>query len=102
MPIKIVTVILFASIQVARSGNPIIPGWYADPEVHIFNQEYWIYPTFSAAYDQQTFLDGFSSRDLVAWTPHRHVLDISHMKWATRAVWAPSIVEHDGAFYLFV
>jgi len=22
--------------QVAHSGNPIIPGWYADPEAHVF------------------------------------------------------------------
>ena len=25
------------------SGNPILPGWYADPEARIFDHEYWIY-----------------------------------------------------------
>ena len=30
--------------QAARSGNPILPGWYADPEAHVFDGQYWIYP----------------------------------------------------------
>ena len=47
------------------SGNPIFPGWYADPEAAIFDHQFWIYPTYSAAYDQQVFFDAFSSPDLV-------------------------------------
>ncbi len=35
------------------SGNPVFPGWYADPEGIIFNKEYWIFPTFSAPYKDQ-------------------------------------------------
>lgn len=27
------------------SGNPIVEGWYADPEGVVFDDEYWIYPT---------------------------------------------------------
>jgi beta-xylosidase len=83
------------------SANPILPGWYADPEAHVFAGEYWIYPTYSAPYDQQTFMDAFSSRDLVTWKKHDRVLDIANVKWAKRAVWAPSVVEKDGAYYLF-
>src|SRR5262245_16601472 len=45
-----------AVAQVGRSGNPILPGWYADPEAHVFENEYWIYPTYSAPYDRQTFM----------------------------------------------
>lgn len=29
------------------SGNPIVEGWYADPEGVVFDNEYWIYPTLS-------------------------------------------------------
>src|SRR4030095_7231354 len=78
--------------QSARSGNPILPGWYADPEAHVFAGQYWIYPTYSAPYEQQLFLDAFSSPDLVTWTKHEHVLDVANVKWATRAVWAPSVI----------
>jgi beta-xylosidase len=87
--------------QPVISGNPILAGWYADPEAHVFNGEYWIYPTYSAPYDEQTFMDAFSSKDLVTWTKHERVLDAANVKWARRALWAPSIVEKNGWYYLF-
>ncbi len=85
----------------ARSGNPIFPGWYADPEAAIFGAQYWIYPTYSAPYEQQVFLDAFSSPDLVHWTKHPRVLDTASVKWAHRAMWAPAIVAKGGKYYLF-
>jgi len=88
-------------IPQVRAGNPVLPGWYADPEAHVFAGQYWIYATYSASYDEQTFLDAFSSRDLVTWTKHAHVLDVANVRWARRAVWAPSIVEKNGWYYLF-
>lgn len=92
--------VLFASPQ-SRSGNPIIQGWYADPEVRVFQNEYWIYPTYSAPYDQQLFLDAFSSKDLITWKKHPRILDSADVRWARRAIWAPSIVEKGGWYYLF-
>src|SRR5262249_14344942 len=92
---------LRAAAQTPRTGNPILPGWYADPEARGFDNQYWIYPTYSAPYEQQTFLDAFSSPDLVTWTKHPHIVDTTRIAWATRAVWAPSIVEKDGGYYLF-
>jgi hypothetical protein len=44
-----------------QSGNPIFQGWYADPDAAIFNNKYWVYPTYSARYKEQVFLDAFSS-----------------------------------------
>ena len=82
------------------SGNPIFPGWYADPEARIFEGEYWVFPTFSAPYDEQLFFDAFSSPDLVTWTKHQRVLDAVNLSWVKRAVWAPSIVSKDGWYYL--
>ena len=90
-----------SAAQAARSGNPILPGWYADPEARIFEREYWIYPTYSAPYDEQTFLDAFSSPDLITWTKHSRVVDTSRVAWAKRAMWAPSVVEKGGSYYLF-
>jgi beta-xylosidase len=90
-----------AAAQAARSGNPILPGWYADPEAHVFDGAYWIYPTTSAPYDEQTFMDAFSSTNLVTWTRHARILDLARVTWARRALWAPSVVEKDGWYYLF-
>lgn len=84
-----------------KSGNPVFPGWYADPEGIIFGKQYWIYPTFSAPYNKQVFFDAFSSPDLVHWTKHATILDTARVKWAKRAMWAPSIVEKGGKYYLF-
>jgi len=111
---------------VALTGNPVIPGWYADPEGIIFGKEYWIYPTWSDHYGdssvdiefteyqvgirnnaingqylKQTFLDAFSSENLVEWEKHHRVLDIENIKWAAYSLWAPSIAEANGKYYLF-
>ena len=83
------------------SGNPVFPGWYADPEARIFNNRYWIYPTYSARYEEQVFLDAFSSTDLLNWTKHNRILDTANVKWAKKAVWAPSITKMGNQYYLF-
>lgn len=108
------------------AGNPIFPGWYADPEARIFDNTYWVFPTYSDDYGQpdrsatisaeqkilqkntinpqylkQTFLNAFSSKDLVNWIKYSHVLDIKDVKWAAYSIWAPSITKKDGKYYLF-
>ena len=112
--------------KIKTSGNPIFPGWYADPEARIFGNTYWVYPTYSDDYDKpdrsthisdeqkslqkntinqqylkQTFLNAFSSTDLINWQKHSHVLDFKDVKWAAYSIWAPSITEKNGKYYLF-
>jgi len=112
---------------IARAANPIVPGWYADPEIHIFEGRYWIYPTISAdgsgpmpdngfspaqveqrkgpgiwhPFLHQTSLDAFSSPDLVNWTRHPAILDVERVSWAAYAMWAPSVIHHKGKYFLF-
>lgn len=107
----------------ATSGNPIFPGWYADPEGTVFDNEYWIYPTLSLLYGEdkdiyrkdverqtdainpdynlQTHFDAFSSKDLVTWTKHPRVLSIEDVPWVKYALWAPAILHANGKYYLF-
>lgn len=89
------------SKDAATSGNPIFPGWYADPEAAVFGKRYYVYPTYSAPYNQQVFLDAFSSPDLVTWTKHPRIVDTGAITWAKRAMWAPAIVAKGGKYYLF-
>ncbi|MBB4839586.1 beta-xylosidase [Sphingomonas kyeonggiensis] len=112
---------------IAWAANPIVKGWYADPEIRVFGGKYWIYPTYSddygapdvtrrftphqielrkqktvrPSYVQQTFFNAFSSPDLVHWTKHSHVLDVENIAWAGYAIWAPSVLEHKGRYYMF-
>jgi beta-xylosidase len=113
-------------VEKFQGGNPIFPGWYADPEAIIFGDEYWIYPTYSDDYNvpaqsselsgsqiemrkktinqgylKQTFLDAFSSTNLTDWKKHERVLDIKDVSWAAFALWAPSIINANGKYYLF-
>jgi len=87
--------------SVKTSKNPIADGWYADPEGVVLGNKYWIFPTFSAKYEDQVFLDAFSSKDLVHWEKHNRVLDTSVIKWAKQAMWAPSAIEKNQRYYLF-
>jgi beta-xylosidase len=112
--------------SLVRTG-PIVPGWYADPEIHAFGGRYWIYPTYSdhfgapavpsrissaqaelrrqkmvrPSYGYQTFFDVFSSVDLVHWTKHSRAFDIENAAWAAFAIWAPSVIEANGKYYMF-
>lgn len=90
-----------AASEQRTSGNPILPGWYADPEAAVFGKTYWIFPTSSRPYAEQRGFDAFSSPDLVHWTKHTHVLAIESIPWAREALWAPSVVENGGRYYLF-
>lgn len=90
-----------AADDVVTSGNPVFEGWYADPEGIIYDDTYWIFPTWSDVYENQTYFDCFSSKDLVNWTKHSSVLDSSAVKWAKKAMWAPSIIRKDGMYYFF-
>ncbi len=98
----LLSLFLFSSILFGqKSGNPLFPGWYADPEGIIFDNEYWIYPTYSAEFEDQIFLDAFSSKDLVNWTKHSRIIDTTEVKWAKIAMWAPAITKKDDKYYLF-
>lgn len=91
---------LFSTAASAQQ-NPVIEGWYADPEGVIFNKQYWIYPTYSAKYEKQVFLDAFSSTDMVNWKKHPHIIDTASIKWAKIAMWAPAIVKKGKQYFLF-
>ncbi|QAY78735.1 glycoside hydrolase family 43 protein [Sphingosinicella sp. BN140058] len=111
----------------ASAANPIVPGWYADPEIRVFDGRYWIYPTYSddygapdvtkhftpaqtearkrktvrPSYGKQTFFNAFSSPDLVHWSKHSHVFDVENADWAAYAIWAPSVIAANGRYYMF-
>ncbi|GAB3663844.1 glycoside hydrolase family 43 protein [Echinicola sediminis] len=90
-----------ASKEAELSGNPIFEGWYADPEAIVYDDTYWIYPTYSDEYEKQVFMDAFSSKDLVNWTKHEQIIDTTEVKWAEKAMWAPGVISKDDKYYLF-
>jgi beta-xylosidase len=85
----------------AEAGNPFADGWYADPDIAVYNNTFWVYPTTSKSYSEQTYLDAFSSTDLVTWTKHSNVLTTANVSWATQAMWAPAPIQRNGKYYLY-
>lgn len=98
--VLIVAMLSGCSKHVYFSGNPVFPGWYADPEGTIYGKEYWIYPTYSAPYKDQVFIDAFSSSDLTRWKKHAAIIDTSSVKWAKKAMWAPSVIKRNEKYFL--
>ena len=81
--------------------NPIVNGWYADPEARYFEGRYYIYVTKSfTSYGDQMNIDCFSSEDLTHWEKHPDMIDMSGYKYVYRAVWAPTAIEKNGKYYL--
>lgn len=84
-----------------RSGNPVIEGWYADPDAAVWDNQYWIVPTASIDHQYQLYFDAFSSPDLVNWTKHSRVVNDSIVKWGKSCFWAPGLAQKDGKYYIF-
>lgn len=94
--------LLAAVISPEFSSNPIFPGWFADPEIHVFDGRYYVYPTTSAPYEKQTSLEAFSSPDLVHWHREGKILELGQIPWSTnRAAWAPTVIERDGTYFMY-
>lgn len=84
------------------SCNPVLPGWHADPELHLFAGRYWIYPTVSDEYHKQTYFEAWTSSDLTNWRCTGRILDFADIAWSTnRAAWAPSCIERDGRYFFY-
>jgi beta-xylosidase len=91
----------------AKTGSPVLPGLYADPNIAVFGDNYYIYAT----------TDGFpgwggnvfyvwKSPDLVSWTrsaePFLTLNGTSgNVPWATGNAWAPTIIERDSKYYFY-
>jgi len=84
-------------IELKLSKNPVLDGFYADPDVLYSNKtkKYYIYPT-SDGFDGWSgfYFKTFSSSNLINWTDEGVILDLKKdVSWANRNAWAPTITE---------
>ena len=77
--------------------NPLLEGYYADPEILYSRQtnKYYIYPTSDGFTGWGGYyFKAFSSDDLTNWKDEGIILDLKKdVPWAGRNAWAPSIIE---------
>ncbi len=81
-------------------NNPIVEGWYADPESVVYGDKVYIYVTKSLPYEEQQNIDLIVSSDLEKFDIIHDVLDMSTFPETKRCVWAPSAIEKDGKYYV--
>ena len=84
-------------MQFTFRKNPVLDGFYADPDVLYSNKtkKYYIYPT-SDGFDGWGgyYFKTFSSPDLSKWKDEGVILDLKEdVAWGPRNAWAPTITE---------
>lgn len=82
----------------AKTGhNPVINGFYADPEILYSNKtgKYYLYPTSDGFHEWSGWnFKVFSSDDLKNWKDEGIILDLKKdVSWADMNAWAPCIIE---------
>lgn len=78
-------------------NNPVIPGFYADPEI-MFSEKtgkYYLYPTTDGCENWQNHdAHVYSSADMKTWKKEGVALDLrKDVTWANEKLWAPCIIE---------
>jgi len=91
------------TVQALVMKSPVLPGLYADPNIAVFGDTFYLYPT-TDGFDgwSGTQFHAFSSKDLVHWTDHGVILDLGpDVTWADNSAWAPTIAERNGKYYFY-
>ena len=86
--------------DITEWNNPLFEGWYADPQIRLFGDTYWIFPTGKGKGEKASF-EAFSSKNLKDWTRHPRILLADDVTWAHNCLWAPDAHEKDGKYYFF-
>lgn len=84
------------SAHAQTSGNPLFTG--ADPEIHYFNNKYYIYTT--AIYGTQ--FHAYSSTNLTNWIDEGLIFDLfPDSPWSQYNGWAPAVVFRNNKYYFY-
>ncbi|MBO0324084.1 family 43 glycosylhydrolase [Muricauda sp. CAU 1633] len=93
--------------SVHLDNNPVIKGYYADPEIFYSHKDstYYLYPTSDGFTNWTgTYFKTFSSKDLINWKDEGVILDLEKdVSWTSRNAWAPAAIEKkiNGAYNYF-
>lgn len=85
------------AVSVAVNRNPVLNGYYADPEILYSNKtsKFYLYPTSDGFTGWSgTYFKTFSSADLVNWKDEGVIVDLNKdVSWAKKNAWAPTAIE---------
>jgi beta-xylosidase len=93
--------------KLAARDSPVLPGLYADPNIAIFGDQYYIYATTDGfpGWSGKVFYS-WKSPDLATWTrstsPFLTLNGTSgNVPWATGDAWAPTIIFRNSKYYFY-
>lgn len=91
------------TVKTEEWGNPVLDGFYADPNIAYFNDTFYIYPTTDGGSGwNSTYFKAFSSKDLVHWTDEGIIFYLSDASWSSGVYcWAPTVAEKNGKYYFY-
>lgn len=98
--------VIIIEYKIVKGGlimnNPVIKGFYADPDIVCFNGKYYIYPTTDGGSEwNSTYFKAFSSDDQTNWNDEGIVLDLKGVHWTQgKRAWAPA-AEKNGKYYFY-
>ena len=86
------------ALAATTTGNPIIPGDGADPDIELFNGKYYIYPTTPDG----SHFHAWASTDLSNWQDQGTILQLgSDVSWDNISGWAPTMVYRNNQYYFY-
>ncbi|MEO6917362.1 MAG: family 43 glycosylhydrolase [Chitinophagaceae bacterium] len=90
-------------IDTLNAPKPALPNVYADPNIAVFNNRFYIYPTTDGTTGWlSTFFTCWSSSNLVDWKNEGTILDLpKDLTWAKERAWAPTIATKHGKYYFY-
>jgi hypothetical protein len=90
------------AITIGTIKNPVIKGYWADPQVAMFDSKFYIYPTTDGIANWgATVFHAFSSTDLATWKDEGVILDLANVSWGKTNAWAPGITVKNGTYYFY-
>jgi beta-xylosidase len=91
------------TVSARELRTPVLPGLNADPNIAVFGDTYYLYPTTDGFPGWSgTKFSVWSSKNLVDWTNHGVILDLGpDVSWADSRAWAPAIAERNGKYYFY-
>ncbi|ORY69111.1 glycosyl hydrolase [Pseudomassariella vexata] len=95
-----------------ETSSAILAGFNADPNIAVFGNTYYIYPTTDGdpGWNAKDFYV-WSSKDLVQWSRSEKPIltfnqantdpEVPKVPWANNDAWAPTIIERSGKYYFY-
>ena len=103
---NIMAILYMALIAMAATAQkPILPDFYSDPAVRVFDNTVWLYPTHDVPGDnsKDNLHDWhcFSSTDMEHWKDNGIMFTLKDISWENKKAYAADIIRYKKKYYFY-